>query len=289
MSIPFYDAQMDLLYHIASWRNPVLDRFFLFLNYFDSPLFFVILIPLIWAGISFRWGIRLAFLSVANFLINFHLKYLFNLPRPFEDDPAMAMLYLDSPGLPSGAAQQVVLLSILLIATWKNHWSYLVAFASIALISFSRLYLGVHYPMDVAAGWLVGLILAFVFLKIIRPLEEVLSKNGRALGLVLSSVICFLYIYLLPLPTIYQMMGAWLGFAIGVYIALEHRFYACWKKTEFRPYHGAAAVISLGIVYLLVRHHGPLFLQGLIPTLWISLGTPFLCNALFPYPKRNSR
>jgi undecaprenyl-diphosphatase len=38
----------------------------------------------------------------------------------------------------------------------------------VALIGFSRLYLGVHYPTDVLAGWTLGTLCAYLSYRIAR-------------------------------------------------------------------------------------------------------------------------
>lgn len=74
----------------------------------------------------------------------------------------------DSPSFPSGHAIHAVIifgtlayLIIRLEPTVRMRRATLaVAFAMIALIGLSRIYMGVHYPSDVIAGWLVGFIWA---------------------------------------------------------------------------------------------------------------------------------
>jgi len=41
-----------------------------------------------------------------------------------------------------------------------------------ALVGYSRVYVGVHYPADVAGGVLVGLISAAVFIRLAREVER---------------------------------------------------------------------------------------------------------------------
>lgn len=56
----------------------------------------------------------------------------------------------------------------------KNRFLHIPLFIWAGLVAFSRIYLGVHYPLDVFTGALVGIIGAFVIKKI---LYDKLTKN----------------------------------------------------------------------------------------------------------------
>ena len=53
--------------------------------------------------------------------------------------------------------------SVTFILNRKFRWLKLTLFVWAAVVSYSRIYLGVHYPGDVLAGALLGIILAFIF------------------------------------------------------------------------------------------------------------------------------
>jgi membrane-associated phospholipid phosphatase len=91
-------------------------------------------------------------------------KMLMTRPRPADE---MAVAEPSGWSFPSGHSASAVALYVMLalIATslWRRQLRPAVAFGAagllVALIGFSRVYLGAHYPTDVLAGWLTGGIL----------------------------------------------------------------------------------------------------------------------------------
>ena len=78
-------------------------------------------------------------------------------PRPFVAEPTLTVagIYLPhSPSYPSGHAASAVAGALALSLLWpqRRRWFW----AAAALMIFTRLYLGVHYPTDVSVGALVG-------------------------------------------------------------------------------------------------------------------------------------
>jgi membrane-associated phospholipid phosphatase len=122
---------------------------------------------------------RLGVTFSLSYLTNTALKYGLNLPRPFAADPelasAAAKATAGGPGLPSGHAQLSATLWLGMVwqlstirqsapasATVKPNarWFVFLALVLVALISLSRLVLGVHYPSDVLAGLILGVLFA---------------------------------------------------------------------------------------------------------------------------------
>ena len=90
------------------------------------------------------------------------LKSLFSRARP---DVVPRLAEVSSGSFPSGHAMNSAIiyltLAVLIARSYEDarSRSFIVGLAALATltIGFSRLYLGVHWPTDVAAGWLVGL------------------------------------------------------------------------------------------------------------------------------------
>jgi undecaprenyl-diphosphatase len=121
-------------------------------------------------------------------VLNNVLKAAFERPRP-QVIEWVTQPYGGSSSFPSGHAMSatIVYATIAYLAahlqkrTWQRVLTWLVAATVIALISISRLYLGVHYPSDVLGGTIIGLAWAAfcmagleavrVFAKRYRPRE----------------------------------------------------------------------------------------------------------------------
>ncbi|BAY09578.1 phosphatase PAP2 family protein [Calothrix sp. NIES-2098] len=77
---------------------------------------------------------------------------------------------------PSGHAMaSMTLIALLVVLTWGSVWSWLTVILGsvyIIAIGWTRLYLGVHFPSDIIAGWMVAIAWAISVSLIIRPLSQ---------------------------------------------------------------------------------------------------------------------
>lgn len=140
---------------VESIRSPVLSIFFENISLAGYPTFLILFISFgyfYWSPSRFS---RVAMLLFISAFINAFLKDFFQDPRPDIQlmlDPKVGTSY----GWPSGHAQIAVTLWGLLAYELKNKWITIGALTLIALIAFSRMYLGVHDLGDVFSGLVIG-------------------------------------------------------------------------------------------------------------------------------------
>ena len=140
---------------VESIRSPVLSIFFENISLAGYPTFLILFISFgyfYWSPSRFS---RVAMLLFISAFINAFLKDFFQDPRPDIQlmlDPKVGTSY----GWPSGHAQIAVTLWGLLAYELKNKWISIGALTLIALIAFSRMYLGVHDFGDVFSGLVIG-------------------------------------------------------------------------------------------------------------------------------------
>jgi undecaprenyl-diphosphatase len=155
-----WDVPILLAIHLTS--QPRLDVFATTLTKFGVfwgvfPISAVIVLVLLrqrkWRSLAYLISTLLG-----SIIINRTAKVLLHRVRPhLWQSPSPELDY----GFPSGhAMSSMTLVAALIILTWGTRWCWLVLIVGglfVLAIAWTRLYLGVHYPSDILAGWMVSI------------------------------------------------------------------------------------------------------------------------------------
>ncbi|BAS26067.1 glycerophosphodiester phosphodiesterase family protein [Limnochorda pilosa] len=271
---------------LQQFSNPLLDRFFLAFTALGTELFYILLLPALFWLVDRRRTHQVALVFLVSMALNGILKEWLVLPRPGPAEGVVPIATETSPGFPSGHAQGSATLWTSLALAYPSAFLVGAAIALIALISLSRLYLGVHYLGDVLGGLAIGLALVAVFFVGYRR-----GWGGRwplGLKVVLALLLVPLALFLEPSSGSVRLLGFLLGFLIGDGVGLAHL-----------PYAPQAAVVRQ-LVKLLVGYGGffglVFLVEGVLPAgipsllgyglvaLWVTVGAPlvFLATGLAP-------
>ncbi len=180
---------------LGTWLHAPME-FFTFLG---TEQFYLLVMPALLWCFDVRMGLRLGFILVASDGLNGLLKLALGAPRPiWVSDRVRALSSETSFGAPSGHAQNAAALWGRAAAWIKRGWVTVLLVLVILLITTSRWYLGVHYPMDGLLGLLVGGLLLWAFLRWEEPVARRLSRLslGRQVALAFGASLAVLALQL---------------------------------------------------------------------------------------------
>lgn len=150
-----------LLQRVYARRHPVLDRLMSAVTRLGNggAVWIAVGLLLILSGRERRGGVLLICALVSGTLVcNVGIKPLVARLRPCDETPSLCMLSSrpNDYSFPSGhTMSSFTAATVLCCVSPLLGWSGLVL---AAMIAFSRLYLGVHYPSDVLVGALLGVV-----------------------------------------------------------------------------------------------------------------------------------
>lgn len=255
---------------------------------FGDEAFFLLALPVIYLSIDKRFGIGLALLLLFSFWFNMLSKDLLQLPRP----PSSQWL-IDAQGysFPSGHAQSATLFWGMVAARARKNSVYILSGMLIIMVSYSRVYLGVHYPQDVAGGVLVGLLFLAGYLSLASLAREFIASLPLKAKISLSFIIpmammlvAFFLSRLVPpfllLAQDAKVCGALAGLCAGVAVENEKIGIKTSTSLKKRLLRGAVGILLLASMYGFLKLLLP---PGLLFTLtgYILLGVTI--SLLSPY------
>ena len=227
---------MSFLYFLEGLRNPVLDAFFSTVTHLGEETFFILLGLIFFWCVDKKQGYYLLSIGFIGTVLNQFLKLLFRIPRPWVKDKSFTIVEsarAEATGysFPSGHTQSSVGV-FGGIARWnKNKALRIIGIIICVLVPLSRMYLGVHTPLDVVVSLVIAIALIFGLYPIIsRGFES--EKTMRILfGIMLAlslGLLLFVSLYKFPsnvdadnlasgTKNAYKMLGC----TLGIFIAFE--------------------------------------------------------------------
>ena len=172
---------MEFLCLLESIRIPALNVFFSGITYCgDEIAFMVAAFALFWC-VNKRTGYYAFLVGLFGTVGNQWLKIACRIPRPWVLDPEFTIVEsaraaATGYSFPSGHTQNAVGTFGAMALRTEQKWVRGVCIALIVLVPFSRMYLGVHTPLDVGVAFLMAAALLALFYPVFRS-EQAMAKG----------------------------------------------------------------------------------------------------------------
>jgi len=244
---------VDVVLWFQQFR-PTLDIPFIAFTYTGEEMFFLLFLPLITWCINKDAGIRLMILFLLNTYFNSIAKSVADQPRPFQiNSRVKAVVHAGGGGFPSGHTQNALVVWSYLAYAFKKRWLWAPAVIMMIFVPMSRIYLGVHFPTDLLGGYILGLIILILYIKLEIPARDWLKEKSIGIQLSFSILIPLLLVLVMPKMDSHGIAtcGTLLGGCAG--LTLEQKWIRCEVPNGFFK-----KIISylIGIVVLFIFYVG---------------------------------
>ena len=143
--------------------HPTLDPIMIFLSSAGDYIAWLLIFAALYLWKDKRVAISYAFVIFISTLTVFALKSLFEVPRP---EDIRFVIEAHGYSMPSGHTSRSFASAMFLHPLVNNGKFRLLIWVLAALVSLSRIFVGVHYPSDILAGALVGCIIGYGGIKL---------------------------------------------------------------------------------------------------------------------------
>lgn len=172
------ELDQEIFLFLNNLGNPSWDNFWNFItNKFASIPFYALLVFFLYKALGWKKTLLSLVLVAAVITSTDQLsnvfKHFFERPRPCRQEGVMEYArfvavrcgrfgYFSAHAASSAAL--VVFLGLILKNYWKHIFAVLVVWG--LMVSYSRIYIGVHYPGDILTGWIFGIVIGYLFYRL---------------------------------------------------------------------------------------------------------------------------
>ncbi len=245
-------------------RTPAIEDFFLGVTHGGEGFWILAIAGTLFWVFGARIAYRVGFALATGDLLTGALKSTFCVPRPWARDLSIVPVPEAQWGafgysFPSGHAANTALLWGGWAAAAKKWWVWIPALLWIGLMTFSRMLLGVHTPLDVLGSLLLAIPVVWAMGRLYDWTERNPSRAWRVLvGAALVAVAAWVFVRYKPMPP-----DADPGFSKDAFRAMWGMvgFFVAWfverKCIRFDParlggYRVVAVAVGVGMLSLMI-------------------------------------
>ena len=258
---------MEVLYVLESIRMPWLDTVMAAITHLGEETVFMVAALFVFWCVSKRHGYYLLAVGFAGTVLNQFLKLLFRIPRPWvldsdftivESARAQATGY----SFPSGHSQNAIGTFGGIARFTRRKWVRVAAIVVAVLVPLSRMYLGVHTPLDVGVAAVIAVALVFA----LYPLMERSDSRHGVMGVTLLVMLALaagylLFVSLYPFPAdvdaanlasgvenAWKLLGATVGMLVGWWLDVRFIHFdtrAVWYVQLIKLVGGLALLLGI--------------------------------------------
>ena len=258
---------MKVLYALESIRTPWLDTVMAAITHLGEETVFMVAALFVFWCVSKRHGYYLLAIGFAGTVLNQFLKLLFRIPRPWvldsdftivESARAQATGY----SFPSGHTQNAVGTFGGIARFTRRKWVRAAAIVVAVLVPLSRMYLGVHTPLDVGVAAVIAVALVFALYPLMERSDSRHDVMGAVLAVMLALAVGYLlFVSLYPFPAdvdaanlasgvenAWKLLGATVGMLVGWWLDVRFIHFdtrAVWYVQLIKLVGGLALLLGI--------------------------------------------
>lgn len=261
---------MKVLYALESIRTPWLDTVMAAITHLGEEAVFMVAALFVFWCVSKRHGYYLLAIGFAGTVLNQFLKLLFRIPRPWvldsdftivESARAQATGY----SFPSGHSQNAIGTFGGIARFTRRKWVRAAAIVAAVLVPLSRMYLGVHTPLDVGVAAVIAVALVFALYPLMERSDSRHGVMGAVLAVMLALAVGYLlFVSLYPFPAdvdaanlasgvenAWKLLGATVGMLVGWWLDVRFIHFdtrAVWYVQLIKLVGGLALLLGIRAV-----------------------------------------
>ena len=258
---------MKVLYALESIRMPWLDTVMAAITHLGEETVFMVAALFVFWCVSKRHGYYLLAIGFAGTVLNQFLKLLFRIPRPWvldsdftivESARAQATGY----SFPSGHSQNAIGTFGGIARFTRRKWVRAAAIVVAVLVPLSRMYLGVHTPLDVGVAAVIAVALVFALYPLMERSDSRHGVMGAVLAVMLALAVgSLLFVSLYPFPAdvdaanlasgvenAWKLLGATVGMLVGWWLDVRFIHFdtrAVWYVQLIKLVGGLALLLGI--------------------------------------------